>query len=130
MTNGFGIRTLEGTLNQRAIANRHSKTCASPLIFRERLQKKIPSGVLGILEQVNGIEPSRPAWEAGVLPLNYTCIAAVPVTFLIIHYLFGKINRFFKKSEKNLRRIFSVPQSKTKKTQIFRRERKKNRKTP
>ena len=27
------------------------------------------------MEQVNGIEPSRPAWEAGVLPLNYTCVA-------------------------------------------------------
>lgn len=25
-------------------------------------------------EQVKGIEPSWPAWEAGVLPLNYTCI--------------------------------------------------------
>ena len=26
------------------------------------------------LEQVKGIEPSWPAWEAGVLPLNYTCV--------------------------------------------------------
>ena len=26
------------------------------------------------LEQVKGIGPSRPAWKAGVLPLNYTCI--------------------------------------------------------
>lgn len=25
------------------------------------------------LEQVKGIGPSRPAWKAGVLPLNYTC---------------------------------------------------------
>ena len=24
------------------------------------------------LERVKGIEPSRPAWKAGVLPLNYT----------------------------------------------------------
>lgn len=24
------------------------------------------------LERVKGIEPSYPAWEAGVLPLNYT----------------------------------------------------------
>ena len=29
---------------------------------------------LVLLEQVTGIEPARPAWEAGVLPLNYTCI--------------------------------------------------------
>ena len=24
-------------------------------------------------EQVMGIEPTLPAWEAGVLPMNYTC---------------------------------------------------------
>ena len=27
----------------------------------------------GRLEQVMGIEPTRSAWEAEVLPLNYTC---------------------------------------------------------
>ena len=26
------------------------------------------------LERVMGIEPTRPAWKAGVLPLNYICI--------------------------------------------------------
>ena len=25
------------------------------------------------MEQAKGIEPSQPAWEAGVLPLNYAC---------------------------------------------------------
>ena len=25
-----------------------------------------------ILERVMGIEPTRPAWKAGILPLNYT----------------------------------------------------------
>ena len=25
-----------------------------------------------VLERVTGIEPALPAWEAGVLPLNYT----------------------------------------------------------
>lgn|GEM_PF-2909751 len=28
-----------------------------------------------ILERVMGIEPTRPAWKAGILPLNYTRIA-------------------------------------------------------
>ena len=28
------------------------------------------------LERVMGIEPTRPAWKAGVLPLNYTRILA------------------------------------------------------
>lgn len=27
-----------------------------------------------MMERVKGIEPSFPAWEAGVLPLNYTRI--------------------------------------------------------
>ena len=26
------------------------------------------------MERAKGIEPTRPAWKAGVLPLNYTCI--------------------------------------------------------
>ena len=30
------------------------------------------------MERVKGIEPSCPAWEAGVLPLNYTRIKLVP----------------------------------------------------
>ena len=25
------------------------------------------------MEQMMGIEPTQPAWEAGVLPLNYIC---------------------------------------------------------
>lgn len=33
--------------------------------------KKRPKG---LLEQVAGIEPATTAWEADVLPLNYTCI--------------------------------------------------------
>ena len=27
---------------------------------------------LKVLERVMGIEPTRPAWKAGILPLNYT----------------------------------------------------------
>ncbi len=27
-----------------------------------------------LMERVKGIEPSRPAWKAGILPLNYTRI--------------------------------------------------------
>lgn len=29
--------------------------------------------VLSRKKQVTGIEPAYPAWEAGVLPMNYTC---------------------------------------------------------
>ena len=30
--------------------------------------------IYNILERVMGIEPTRPAWKAGILPLNYTRI--------------------------------------------------------
>ena len=32
------------------------------------------------LERVMGIEPTRPAWKAGILPLNYTRISTCPGT--------------------------------------------------
>ena len=32
------------------------------------------------MEQVTGIEPARPAWEAGVLPLDYTCTCILILT--------------------------------------------------
>ncbi len=28
-------------------------------------------GAVGFLERMTGIEPALPAWEAGVLPMNY-----------------------------------------------------------
>ena len=34
--------------------------------------EKAPEGPLMFLERVKGIEPSYEAWEAAVLPLNYT----------------------------------------------------------
>ena len=35
-------------------------------------QKRCPPPKALELERVTGIEPAPPAWEAGVLPLNYT----------------------------------------------------------
>jgi hypothetical protein len=32
------------------------------------------------VERVMGIEPTRPAWKAGVLPLNYTRISATAIS--------------------------------------------------
>ena len=32
-----------------------------------------PIGCPSFLEQVKGVEPSYQAWEACVLPMNYTC---------------------------------------------------------
>ncbi len=38
--------------------------------------KKTPVNYRGFSEQMTGIEPASPAWEAGVLPMNYICARA------------------------------------------------------
>ena len=42
------------------------------------------------LERVMGIEPTRPAWKAGILPLNYTRTQPLYniTLFLVCQYLF------------------------------------------
>ena len=39
-----------------------------------RRQLLYPAELLAYVERVMGIEPTRPAWKAGILPLNYTRI--------------------------------------------------------
>lgn len=39
-------------------------------------------------KQITGIEPASPAWEAGILPMNYICV------FSIISYLKGNATYF------------------------------------
>ena len=49
-----------------------------PLLYPTELQAHIkrssypPRGDKKTMERVMGIEPTYPAWKAGVLPLNYT----------------------------------------------------------
>ena len=47
--------------------------CSIQLSYEHISQKYISS-----VKQVMGIEPTYPAWKAGVLPLNYTCIFSRP----------------------------------------------------
>ena len=51
------------------------ETCPFDSLEQITQQKKngVKFSVL-VLEQVKGIEPSYQAWEARVLPLNYTCV--------------------------------------------------------
>ena len=42
-----------------------------PLLRRQLLY---PPELQALMERVMGIEPTRPAWKAGILPLNYTCL--------------------------------------------------------
>ena len=62
------------------------------------------------VERVMGIEPTRPAWKAGILPLNYTRILPF-VTFASTTLVYNSIKKlncqtffttFFKKSKKIL----------------------------
>ena len=44
------------------------------------------------MEQVMGIEPTCSAWEADILPLNYTCVRNIVTQFSSRRkYFFGKI---------------------------------------
>ncbi len=62
------------------------------------------------LERVKGIEPSRPAWKAGVLPLNYTrIIPNVSHSFVAQNFIDlgggGRIRTFEDRSQ----RVYSPP---------------------
>ena len=49
------------------------KMCHRHIFFTRRPPwGSIPVKLMEKLERVMGIEPTRPAWKAGVLPLNYT----------------------------------------------------------
>ena len=52
-------------------------------MFFFALQKRTSerSEIRSDVERVKGIEPSYPAWKAGVLPLNYTRVCPVIVAF-------------------------------------------------
>ena len=64
-----------------------------------------------MLERVMGIEPTRPAWKAGILPLNYTRISShfTAVSTTLVYNSTIKLNcqikitTFFKKNQKKLK---------------------------
>ena len=43
------------------------------VLTRRKKSNATQSGGIAFLEQATGIEPASPAWEAGVLPLDYAC---------------------------------------------------------
>ena len=53
-----------------------------PLLRRQLLY---PPELQARLERVMGIEPTRPAWKAGILPLNYTRMV-LPLTSAFEYY--------------------------------------------
>ena len=67
-----------------------------PLLRRQLLY---PPELQAHMERVMGIEPTRPAWKAGILPLNYTRIGTVPgtVSLFILPRATAFVNSFFPK---------------------------------
>ena len=54
-------------------------------------------GACGDVERVMGIEPTRPAWKAGILPLNYTRMV-LPLTSANGYYhIFAGLSMVFEK---------------------------------
>lgn len=44
------------------------------LLFPNNKTRADAKSALVLMEQVKGIEPSSQAWEARILPMNYTCM--------------------------------------------------------
>ena len=69
-----------------------------PLLRRQLLY---PPELQAHMERVMGIEPTRPAWKAGILPLNYTRIGTVfrlsHISLVIITWIQKNVNSFFEK---------------------------------
>ena len=70
-----------------------------PLLRRQLLY---PPELQAHMERVMGIEPTRPAWKAGILPLNYTRMGTDlnDVSQDIIAYCGWNVNAFFHQREK------------------------------
>ena len=65
--------------------------------FRRQAEREL-SGLCSDVERVMGIEPTRPAWKAGILPLNYTRMDGVPVTSAFEYYhIFLRLSMPFRK---------------------------------
>ena len=52
---------------------------------QHRLAFSLFSKITGTLERVMGIEPTRPAWKAGILPLNYTRMSTT--IYILAYYI-------------------------------------------
>ena len=54
-----------------------------PMLYPTELQVHLSLGVK--MERVMGIGPTRPAWKAGILPLNYTRIISLQT--MLMNYI-------------------------------------------
>ena len=81
--------------NSKISKERHSSAKEQK---RAHLQGILSISPINTLKQMTGIEPASPAWEAGVLPMNYICM-------YIIIAVFSKKSRAAKKQKGQLRNV-------------------------
>ena len=67
-----------------------------PLLYPTELQAHIHDAMDRIVERVMGIGPTRPAWKAGILPLNYTRIRRASPLYRQRLYIIALIKRIVK----------------------------------
>ena len=67
-----------------------------PLLYPTELQAHIHDAMDRIVERVMGIGPTRPAWKAGILPLNYTRIRHIRPLYRQRLYIIALLKRIVK----------------------------------
>ena len=70
-------------------------SCSIHLSYK-RISSPTLQNVWRKMERVMGIEPTRPAWKAGILPLNYTRISATLDMIPLNHGFVKRYWSFFK----------------------------------
>ena len=93
-----------------------------------RRQLLYPTELKAHMERVMGIEPTRPAWKAGILPLNYTRTSPSQIACLLYHIKGGLSRAFLKKLVRCVRTGYSSPTPHT--HQNFMQNAKRNSKMP
>ena len=84
-----------------AFAGGMRRNTPSGAVFRKAGNGAVRS--VSELEQVRGIEPPCSAWEADILPLNYTCIDFTKSAFILYH-----IRRCFARVKKKEKGLFAL----------------------
>ena len=71
----FIVKDFSDNFNSLSLRNIDSKTQLSLVKTQlKNKRKKAVTKVTALVERMMGIEPTRSAWKAEVLPLNYICI--------------------------------------------------------
>ena len=77
-----------------------------PLLYPTELQAHIDNAKDRKVERVMGIGPTRPAWKAGILPMNYTRIEHAPPSYRQRLYIITRFKRIVKYFSSFFRKFF------------------------